>query len=121
MIICLPPQGTPPLPNTVAEMAHSTHSTQRALRPYRKSSFGFTLKGALQLLMHRYGLTRRPPQRAVSLSGEEPRFGLTLKGALQLLMNRYGLTRQPPQRAVSLSGEEPSVGLRAKVRVRVKG
>jgi len=26
MMICLPPQSTPPLPNTAADMAHSTHS-----------------------------------------------------------------------------------------------
>jgi len=35
MLICLPPQGTPPPPpppNTAAYMAHSTHSTQPALR-----------------------------------------------------------------------------------------
>jgi len=31
MMICLPLQGTPP-PNTAADMAHSTHSTQPALR-----------------------------------------------------------------------------------------
>ena len=34
MMICLPPQGTPP-PNTAADMAQSTHSTQPALRPHR--------------------------------------------------------------------------------------
>jgi len=34
MMICLPPQGTPP-PHTAADMAHSTHSTQPALRPHR--------------------------------------------------------------------------------------
>jgi len=33
LMICLPPQGTPP--NTAADMAHSTHSTQPALRPHR--------------------------------------------------------------------------------------
>jgi len=35
MMICLPPQGTPSPPNTAADMAHSTHSTQPALRPRR--------------------------------------------------------------------------------------
>ena len=34
MMICLPPQGTPPT-HTAADMAHSTHSTQPALRPHR--------------------------------------------------------------------------------------
>ena len=33
-MICLPSQGIPP-PNTAANMAHSTHSTQPALRPHR--------------------------------------------------------------------------------------
>jgi len=37
MMICLPPQGTPPPPSSrYADMAHSTHSTQPpALRPHR--------------------------------------------------------------------------------------
>jgi len=34
MMICLPPQGTPP-PNTAAGTAHSTPSTQPALPPHR--------------------------------------------------------------------------------------
>jgi len=34
MMICLPPQGTPPS-HAAADMAHSTHSTQPALRPHR--------------------------------------------------------------------------------------
>ena len=34
MMIYLPPQGTP-APNTAADMAYSTHSTQPALRPHR--------------------------------------------------------------------------------------
>jgi len=33
MMICLPPQGTPP--HTAADMAHNTHSTQPALQPHR--------------------------------------------------------------------------------------
>jgi len=35
MMICSPPQGTPPSPNSAADMAHSTLSTQPALRPRR--------------------------------------------------------------------------------------
>jgi len=34
MVICLPPQGTPP-PNTAADTAHSAHSIQPVLRPHR--------------------------------------------------------------------------------------
>ena len=34
VVICLPPQGTPPPTHTAADMAHSTYNTQPAMRPH---------------------------------------------------------------------------------------
>jgi len=70
----LTPTGYPPPPNTAADMAHSTHSTQPALRPHRATPMAEdnprrrgACADAVIILTSILGLTRGAHANAVTL------------------------------------------------------